>query len=44
MKLFSVIGLDVKVVEDNTSSIFREWMKSKVKQTKVAKIKEIWRL
>ena len=32
MKLFSVVGLDVKVEEDNTFSIFREWMKPEVKQ------------
>lgn len=32
MKLFSVVGLDAKVVEDNTFPIFREWMKPKVKQ------------
>ena len=33
MKLFSVIGLDAKVVEDNNFSILREWMKPKVKQS-----------
>ena len=32
MKLFSVDGLDAKIVEDNTFSIFREWMKLEVKQ------------
>ena len=32
MKLFLVVGLDAKVVEDNTFSIFREWMKPEVKQ------------
>ena len=32
MKLFSIVGLDVKVVEDSNFSIFREWMKPEVKQ------------
>ena len=32
MKLFSIIDLDAKVVEDNTFFIFKEWMKPKVKQ------------
>ena len=32
MKLFLAVDLDAKVVEDNTFSIFREWMKPKVKQ------------
>ena len=32
MKLFSIIDLDAKVVEDNIFSVFREWMKPEVKQ------------
>ena len=32
MKLFSIIDLDAKVVEDNTFSIFKKWMKLEVKQ------------